>query len=202
MSTPEQRQRYKAHWLESCRVSEEFKERGYSGPAPEYPEFPDDLRGMTCGAKTRAGTPCKQLSLFTNGRCKFHGGMATGPNTEAGKEQARINGRKGGRPRKDAPGETESLGPQKIGHSESGPEAVQKVGGESQMSNDVQVDAVPSQREIAPEKPKSWRPKEVHILPACERCAMFAGGEDCLAVAKGTIPAIPICEPCAGFDEF
>lgn len=53
-----------------------------------------------CGAKTRAGTPCKQKTVYGNGRCKFHGGLSTGPKTDAGKEQARINGRKGGRPRK------------------------------------------------------------------------------------------------------
>lgn len=54
----------------------------------------------TCGAVTRAGTPCKQKAIYWNGRCKFHGGLSTGPTTEAGKEQCRINGRKGGRPRK------------------------------------------------------------------------------------------------------
>ena len=54
----------------------------------------------SCGAKTRAGTPCKQKAIYWNGRCKFHGGLATGPTTEAGKEQCRVNGRKGGRPRK------------------------------------------------------------------------------------------------------
>jgi hypothetical protein len=55
-----------------------------------------------CGAKTRAGIPCKQKTVYWNGRCKFHGGLSTGPTTAAGKEQARINGRKGGRPRKHA----------------------------------------------------------------------------------------------------
>lgn len=65
------------------------------------PAFPEALRDMTCGAKTKAGTPCKQKGIFENGRCKWHGGQSTGPITEAGKEQARINGRKGGRPRKD-----------------------------------------------------------------------------------------------------
>lgn len=55
----------------------------------------------TCGAKTRAGTPCKQKAIYSNGRCKFHGGLATGPTTEAGKAHCRINGQKGGRPRKD-----------------------------------------------------------------------------------------------------
>ena len=65
----------------------------------------------TCGAKTRAGTPCRQKSICWNGRCKFHGGLATGPKTDAGKEQSRINGRKGGRPRKDAAGKTEVMEP-------------------------------------------------------------------------------------------
>lgn len=61
----------------------------------------------TCGAKTRAGTPCRQKTIYLNGRCKFHGGLATGPTTDAGKEQARINGRKGGRPRRDVAGKTQ-----------------------------------------------------------------------------------------------
>jgi len=55
-----------------------------------------------CGAKTRAGTPCKQKAVYWNGRCKFHGGLSTGPKTAAGKEQARVNGRRGGRPKKQS----------------------------------------------------------------------------------------------------
>lgn len=53
----------------------------------------------TCGARTRDGTPCKSKAIYASGRCKWHGGLSTGPRTEAGKDQARINGRKGGRPR-------------------------------------------------------------------------------------------------------
>lgn len=37
-----------------------------------------------CGAKTRAGTPCKNWAMV-NGRCKFHGGKSTGPRTLKGK---------------------------------------------------------------------------------------------------------------------
>lgn len=40
-----------------------------------------------CGATTRKGTPC-QCKPLRNGRCKFHGGMSTGPKTPEGK--ARI----------------------------------------------------------------------------------------------------------------
>jgi len=45
----------------------------------------------SCGAKTRKGTPCKNTRLFPNGRCKNHGGLSTGPKTEAGKAKAMQN---------------------------------------------------------------------------------------------------------------
>lgn len=38
-----------------------------------------------CGAKTRKGTPCQNRRLFSNGRCKNHGGMSTGPTTPEGR---------------------------------------------------------------------------------------------------------------------
>ena len=63
----------------------------------DYPPVPQEFHGLTCGAKTRAGTPCKRIDLYWNGRCKFHGGLSTGPHTEAGKAQARENGKLGGR---------------------------------------------------------------------------------------------------------
>ena len=43
-------------------------------------------RRVTCGAKTRKGAPCRNLSEPGRRRCKFHGGMSTGPRTTAGKE--------------------------------------------------------------------------------------------------------------------
>lgn len=44
-----------------------------------------------CGAKTRSNEqrPCRQAAM-ANGRCRFHGGMSTGPRTEKGKERARA----------------------------------------------------------------------------------------------------------------
>ena len=33
---------------------------------------------QTCGAKTRAGHPCRTLAM-TNGRCRMHGGKAGAP---------------------------------------------------------------------------------------------------------------------------
>lgn len=41
--------------------------------------FPPELRGLRCGAKTRAGTPCKRRDLYASGRCRLHGGLSTGP---------------------------------------------------------------------------------------------------------------------------
>jgi hypothetical protein len=41
-----------------------------------------------CGARNRRGTAC-QAKALENGRCKFHGGMSTGPKTPEGR--ARIS---------------------------------------------------------------------------------------------------------------
>lgn len=65
--------------------------KGESLPREEGPTFPDDLRGLQCGARTRAGTPCKRIDLNGNGRCRMHGGMSTGPRSKAGKARARAN---------------------------------------------------------------------------------------------------------------
>ena len=44
-----------------------------------------------CGAKTRAGTPCKNTRVYPNGRCKNHGGLSTGPRTLEGRKRALAN---------------------------------------------------------------------------------------------------------------
>ncbi|WP_405514833.1 HGGxSTG domain-containing protein [Halomonas elongata] len=45
----------------------------------EHPPFPEECRRLCCGAKTRAGTPCKRRDLYDSGRCRLHGGLSTGP---------------------------------------------------------------------------------------------------------------------------
>ena len=40
-----------------------------------------------CGARTRKGTPCKAKALPGKTRCKFHGGMSTGPKTAEGRQK-------------------------------------------------------------------------------------------------------------------
>lgn len=61
---------------------------------PEYPPCPPETTDLKCGAKTRAGTPCKRKDLYDNGRCRLHGGLSTGPVTEEGKKRAAMNGLK------------------------------------------------------------------------------------------------------------
>lgn len=64
--------------------------RPHEGDLP-LPPFPAELRGLPCGAKTRLGTECKRTDLALNGRCKFHGGLSTGPKSAAGRERAKAN---------------------------------------------------------------------------------------------------------------
>lgn len=42
-------------------------------------------RRVMCGAKTRKGSPCRNMSEPGKTRCKFHGGKSTGPKTAEGK---------------------------------------------------------------------------------------------------------------------
>jgi hypothetical protein len=42
-----------------------------------------------CGAKTRAGTPCRKYPM-ANGRCRLHGGCSTGPRTAEGLARLRA----------------------------------------------------------------------------------------------------------------
>ena len=47
--------------------------------------FGPDWPGERFGAKTRRGTPCQRPANKQNGRCRLHGGAATGPRTEQGR---------------------------------------------------------------------------------------------------------------------
>ncbi|MDL2317076.1 hypothetical protein LJC59_08400, partial [Desulfovibrio sp. OttesenSCG-928-A18] len=66
-----------------CLIAEYREEQGLSDDEfpfdAKLPPFPEVLRGLTCGARTRKGTPCKLKDLYRSGRCKFHGGLSTGP---------------------------------------------------------------------------------------------------------------------------
>lgn len=48
---------------------------------------------VVCGAKTKSsGKPCRMTEIYGNGRCKFHGGLSTGPKTKEGKRKSALNG--------------------------------------------------------------------------------------------------------------
>jgi hypothetical protein len=64
------------------------------------PKVPRKKRGF-CGAKTRKGIPCQAPPVWNkaqdkarNGRCKLHGGLSTGPKTEAGREAIRASNKR------------------------------------------------------------------------------------------------------------
>ncbi len=58
---------------------------------PEPPTCPPELRNMRCGAKNRKGQPCANRNIYANGRCKYHGGLSTGPRTLEGKARSAFN---------------------------------------------------------------------------------------------------------------
>ena len=88
----ERRKKLKAYCKARAEIGAAWQASGYGHPAPIFPALPDDLQGLTCGAKTRAGTPCKRTDLWENGRCKLHGGLSTGPTSDAGRARAAMNG--------------------------------------------------------------------------------------------------------------
>ncbi|WP_232437316.1 HGGxSTG domain-containing protein [Burkholderia ubonensis] len=110
MTNDEKRALLKAYWRERERVSvareaiERANHRRWMNapyrlratlqpiPLPAYPAYPDGLDDMVCGARTRGGTPCRITSIYCNGRCKFHGGLSSGPTSAAGKARAALNG--------------------------------------------------------------------------------------------------------------
>lgn len=70
-------------WKDYCKANEALAvawiAKGMPHGQPISLPFPEELRGLTCGAKTRAGTPCKRRDLYKSGRCRLHGGLSTGP---------------------------------------------------------------------------------------------------------------------------
>jgi len=94
MTDTERRKLWQAYFARREARSEAWAKSGYTYPPPHPEPLRAELRDMSCGAKTRAGTPCKRKDLYNNGRCKLHGGMSTGPRTAAGKAISALNGRR------------------------------------------------------------------------------------------------------------
>lgn len=92
MSTADQRKRLKAHYTNFNMRYAEWLAHGDYSQRPQMEPLPDDLKSLRCGAKNRAGTPCKQKAIYINGRCKWHGGLSTGAKTVEGKKRSAMNG--------------------------------------------------------------------------------------------------------------
>lgn len=85
-SSPTQSQ-LRGFWKAWWDVSEKMRrEVGYVIRKPK------ELRGLTCGARNRKGSPCNRHDLHRSGRCRLHGGMSTGPKTENGKRWSARSG--------------------------------------------------------------------------------------------------------------
>lgn len=55
-----------------------------------HSEPPETLaQSQLCAAQTRAGPPCRRPAMV-NGRCRNHGGLSTGPRTEAGRRRIAL----------------------------------------------------------------------------------------------------------------
>jgi len=92
ISADQKRVLWRRHCEEHTRAFDAWWAAGGVPMRPVMPVLPEVCRGLACGAKTRAGSPCKRTSIFINGRCKLHGGMSTGPTTSQGKARAVRNG--------------------------------------------------------------------------------------------------------------
>lgn len=69
-------------------------------PPIDFAPFVD----LCCGARgKRTGLPCPQRGLFANGRCRWHGGMSTGPKSAEGKARSALNGSIGRHSRRSNP---------------------------------------------------------------------------------------------------
>lgn len=64
---------------EQTELRKRFKAWSKAQREGRQPPVDPDFQDLRCGAKTRAGTPCKRRDLWDSGRCKLHGGMSTGP---------------------------------------------------------------------------------------------------------------------------
>lgn len=69
---------------------------GMTEPAASMRVSPIDLEpfmDLRCGARSkRTGKPCPQKGLYACGRCRWHGGLSTGPRSEDGKRRSAANG--------------------------------------------------------------------------------------------------------------
>jgi hypothetical protein len=147
----------------------------------QYPPLPAALRDLTCGAKTRSGQPCSRTDLYESGRCKLHGGLSTGPLSDAGKQKSGENGKLGGRGRVRKPNPTDS------------------VKNRWYLGSDVNLKTAPG---LATQLPQISPPESINrtVRVQCRDCENLSAGFTCLSPASGqSVPAMGEWRVCAQF---
>lgn len=84
----------------ACQAQAKLRAALLAQGVPEWDVYPRltpvDWRlfaELTCGAKgKRTGKPCAVKTIYASGRCKFHGGLSTGPTTAQGRAKSGRNG--------------------------------------------------------------------------------------------------------------
>lgn len=69
---------------------EEQRQRLLPRLLQEFEKYRPENR-VPCGARTRAGSPCKAKAIPGCKRCRWHGGLSTGPRTPEGKAKVVRN---------------------------------------------------------------------------------------------------------------
>lgn len=88
--------------LANCKVPKRAPKKGRkrarrppcTSPGATARGVPADYAGddpSLCNARTKTGQPCRALGLPGSGRCKWHGGLSTGPRTAEGKAESAKN---------------------------------------------------------------------------------------------------------------
>lgn len=175
-----------------------------------YPPIPPTFAGLTCGAKTRAGTPCKRIDLYWSGRCKFHGGLSTGPTSDKGKAQARDNGKLGGRGRIHKPNPMDMLrfchgsddaqvGSAPIAKTDAG--EPNPLDGYQKLTVHAEKTGMPTGTDnlIKPDILSTMN-GNVSVRVQCKECACLSVGFKCLSTGSGqSAPALGEWRECGLF---
>jgi hypothetical protein len=149
------------------------------------PPFPDSLRGLTCGAKSRRGSPCKLTAIYSNGRCKFHGGCSTGPRSAEGRAKSAQNGKLGGWHKYFRKPEPNPMGQTRLGQGLEVTDPARCSGDDAKPHEDlikVKVTVRSGGGEMV-DLPKTVR---------CRDCNNLSAGFTCLAAANGEITGVVI----------
>ena len=85
---------YVAAWRAHRKACAKARAAGLWELSPQWPQFDfAPFEGLRCGARgKRTGKPCPLTTIYGNSRCKFHGGMSTGPRTPEGRSRSGRNG--------------------------------------------------------------------------------------------------------------